>query len=502
MKEIKKFTEEFAEYLKDESRLEGKADYISFPEREADVIDIVRHCQREKLPLTIQGSRTGITGGSVPEGGIVLNLEKMNRILGIRKDPKGNWYLRCQPGLKLLELRQILADRHSLDITDWQEVDKQLWSEFSRECEYFYPPDPTETSASLGGMAACNASGARSFKYGATRNWISNLKVVSLRKVSIDELDLNSAIQIKDGMKNAAGYYLKAKSRRFDHFIGSEGTLGVITELELKLERKPAYCWGVLQFFGKESQAICFSEQLRKAHQASALEYFGKNSLQLLRKHPHLWKGLPGLKTGWLAGVYYEFESDAEEEVEEFVFSAGELAETFGSSESDCWIVDTGKGIDQLKEFRHAVPEAINHELDELKQLDKRLAKISTDLVVPEGKLEKMVDLYRQAEQTGWAVFVFGHIGDNHLHTNILPQNYREYIKGKEIVEDWAKEAVSAGGSVSGEHGIGKAKKTLLQMMYGNAGIEVFKKVKDIYDPNWLLNRGNMLFYEDKQRDN
>ena len=492
--EIVESKSELAEYLHDESRLSGKAEYLVFARSESDIQEAVIYCRKHELALTIQGSRTGITGGSVPESGLILNLEKMNKIKGIRQDDEGNYYLRSEPGLKLAELREVLNSRQ-YDTSGWVAEEKSVWQQFTQERRYIFPPDPTETSASLGGMASCNASGARSYKYGATRKWISMIKTINLQKPQNNIIlsDFQIRLPVK-GVKNAAGYYLGEDSRDFDIYIGAEGTLAVITELEIKLIPKPAHCWGVLQFFDSESAVMDFCEALKLLeHRASAIEYFDNNALLLLRDNRQLWESLPELQDSWKFAIYYEFEGDDAEILENAVFAAGDLAEEFGSGESDCWFIDTEAGIEHLKEFRHAVPEAINKELDKIRKNDSRISKISTDLALSAGCLRQILKLYRQAEEKGWRIIVFGHIGNNHLHTNILPSDHESWLAGKELVKSWAEAAVKLGGSVSGEHGIGKTKRDLLRLMYGEEGLVVYKNIKEHFDPRWMLNRGNII---------
>jgi D-lactate dehydrogenase (cytochrome) len=494
MEIVKREVAELGEYLHDESRLSGTAEYLVFAKSEADIQDAVDFCIQHDICLTIQGSRTGITGGCVPDGGLILNLERMNKLTGIRQDEAGTFFLRCEPGLKLAELREILFSRQ-YNTSAWYAEDKAVWLRFINSGRYIFPPDPTETSASLGGMASCNASGARSYKYGATRLWISHLRTINMpgyaQKWTVPEHEIRFPAK---SVKNSAGYYLAENSRDFELYIGAEGTLAIITELELKLMPKPAHYWGVLQFFTNEPAAVEFCEQLKlQSYPASAIEYFDHNALELLRRHRHLWDSLPDMLSGWKNAIYYEFDGDNAEQMEEAVFAAGELAEQSGSSESDCWFVDTEAGIQQLKDFRHAVPEAINTELDNIRKTDPRISKISTDLAVPAGSFSQILELYRSAEHSGWRVIVFGHIGNNHLHTNIIARDFTEWQAGKILVMDWAKAAVTAGGSVSGEHGIGKIKRELLKLMYGTKGIALFQKIKQQFDPHWILNRGNII---------
>jgi len=471
---IKKYDQDYVDYLRDESRLHGEADYVCFAENSDDIAAAIDFCRKEGIHLTIQGSRTGITGGCVPDGGLILNLEKMNKVLGLRQDADGNYFVRCQPGVKLIDLRKALSEM----------------KEFLGKRKWFFPPDPTETTASIGGMAACNASGARSFRYGATRNWISDLRVIPQIQ-ACDEIETNSRLD-KD-LKNAAGYYMRSDRRDFDLLIGSEGTLGVITELELKLLPEPLNYLSVMQFFKDENAAVDFCEQLRsKDILPDAVEYFDKAALDLLRKNRQLWPDLPELKDNWQQAVYYEYSGDDEEVLEEAAFKASDMAQEFGSCENDCWIVDNKADIEKMKLFRHAVPEAINMKLDVLKLLFPDIAKISTDLAVPDGFLKEMLSYYRQAKEDGWDVIVFGHIGNNHLHTNIIPHNYDQFLVAYELAKEWAKTAVESGGTISGEHGIGKSKTELLTIMYTKAELDKMKKIKQQFDPNGIFNPANI----------
>ncbi|MCF7918434.1 MAG: FAD-binding oxidoreductase [Candidatus Cloacimonetes bacterium] len=483
--EIKRFSEDFTEYLQDESRQCGKAEFICFPENAEEINEAIEFCRKQGLHLTIQGSRTGITGGSVPDGGLILNLERMNKVTGMSRDDTG-FYLRCQPGLKLSELRSILAEKNP-DTTGWKPAEKEIWREFQSSGHWFFPPDPTETSASLGGMAACNASGARSYKYGATRNWISDIRVLPTFS-NYDKISHCVINRISPDLKSAAGYYLPAQRREIDLMIGAEGTLGVLYELELKLLPQPLHYLAVMQFFKEEPAAVEFSEKLREMNlKPDAIEYFDAAAMILLRRNRQLWQELPELQDDWQQAVYYEFSGNAEEELEAAAFEAADLAEVYGSQENDCWIVDKRNEIENLKLFRHAVPEAINLKLDELKRNFPGIAKISTDLAVPDGCLSEMLHLYRETQKQGWQVIVFGHIGNNHLHTNILPRNEDEYRRGKEIALSWAKKAVELGGTVSGEHGIGKIKRNLMPVMYDPQELMLMQKIKDHYDPEGLF---------------
>ena len=234
---------DYEEYLHDESRSTGQADSISFPRTEAEVIAIIKELHARGERVTTQGARTGITAGAVPCGGHILNLSRMKAIGTIRRDaPSGAATLTVQPGALIQEIYQVVkADG------------------------LFFPPDPTETSASIGGMAACNASGAMSFCYGPTRHWVQSLRIVlsdgdllvltrgaqraqgrafSLTTASGRRISGQLPGYTQPPIKSAAGYYVTDDMDLLDLFIGMEGTLGVITEIELRLIPRRPRCSG------------------------------------------------------------------------------------------------------------------------------------------------------------------------------------------------------------------------------------------------------------------
>lgn len=173
---IKPFTDEFEEYGRDESRASGEASSISFPTTEDEVRAILEKLHAERVSVTVQGARTGLAAGAVPHGGHILNTSRMNRYLGLRRDDEGHFLLRVEPGVVLSELRKQLGKK-MLPTAGWDQASLKAYEEFQEALEQFFPTDPTEASACLGGMAACNASGARSYAYGPMRPHITGLHV-------------------------------------------------------------------------------------------------------------------------------------------------------------------------------------------------------------------------------------------------------------------------------------------------------------------------------------
>jgi D-lactate dehydrogenase (cytochrome) len=149
--------------------------------------------------------------------------------------------------------------------------------------------------------------------------------------------------------------------------------------------------------------------------------------------------------------------------------------------------------MEQMKFFRHAVPEAVNSIIDQRRKIDPGITKLGTDMAVPDDKLKEVIRMYRSdLEKNNFEFVMFGHIGNNHIHVNILPRSMEEYIRGKELYRKWAEKILSEGGTISAEHGIGKLKNEFLELMYGSAGMEEMLKVKKALEPKFILNQGNL----------
>ena len=299
-------------------------------------------------------------------------------------------------------------------------------------------------------------------------------------------------------VKNAAGYQAADDMDLVDLFVGSEGTLGILSELELALLPAPACRWGVMAFFPAERPAVAFVEAVRGeggARRPVAVEFFDRHSLNLLRRQKAdnpAFKEIPGMPAEFDTAVYVEYHGSEPEVTDAVEAMLGAIAASGGSSDAT-WIATTDGELERLKFFRHAVPESVNLLIAERKKKDPGIAKLGTDMAVPDARLAQTLDLYRRGLAAAGLEFVmFGHIGDNHLHVNILPREAREYEVGKDLYLKWAREIVGWGGTVSAEHGIGKFKVALLREMYGEAGIREMRAVKRTFDPEGKLNPGNL----------
>jgi D-lactate dehydrogenase (cytochrome) len=506
------------EYLSDESRLQGRADSISFPEHAADLRDLVARLAQSAVPFTVQGARTGITGGAVPEGGRILNLSRMNRITAMAHDETTDGFtVTVEPGLTLEALQNHLARKDfGADLAD--AASQRAFERFRNGGKFFFPPDPTETSASLGGMAACNASGARSHRYGPVRPYVraAGLVLPSGATVSLArdgqraqgrkfKLELDNGTVLSGvlpsyswpAVKNASGYYVGDDVDLVDLFIGQEGTLAVYSSLTLALARRPACTVGVLFFFKREANALEFVRRVRYRPAAidaitpCAIEYFDRGALEIIGTLEH--ESLRRPDPVFSSAVYVEADGENEDALLDYFGSLTENVALTGEDPDANWTGTDPDEREALRLFRHAVPEAVNHAVAAYKRDAPGINKLGTDFAVPEGKLPALVAAYRNTlDPAGLHYVMFGHIGDNHLHVNILPRTEKEFEAGKKSYRGLAETVAGMGGTVSAEHGIGKLKREYLTLMYGEQGIEEMKSVKRLFDPGYLLNRGTL----------
>lgn len=509
--------EEYIEYMRDESRIFGKANSISFPTSEAELKRVLEKLAESSETVTLQGARTGLTGGAVPMEGHVINLSRMARISGLRFDgEKDCFFLRVEPGVLLSEINRAVS-KLEFDTSEWSAESMDALKELKSSKARFFSPDPTETSATIGGMISCNASGAKSFKYGATRNHVESLKVML---VDGDTISLKRGRERIEGgvlrlttqggreicekldvykmphVKNASGYYLESDMDIIDLFIGAEGTLGITVEAEIGFIPKPACLYGVMAFFPDQEKAIDFVEVAKTLERRpAALEFFNCLALELIRAN--MYKGhLPDIQRiapVCHTGIYAELHAMDEDSGKGMLKALSALIEDCGGNLAQTWLAVSKHDMERLKEFRHAVPEFVNSIIDDRRKSEPSLTKLGTDMAVPQGFLRDVMRMYDEGIQSaGLESVIFGHIGDNHLHVNILPRSMSEYDTGKKLYGEWAEAVAKMGGTVSAEHGIGKFKAAMLRKMYSQDVLDSMMKIKRVFDPGNRLNRGNL----------
>lgn len=521
-----RISESYADYLSDESRFgPAAADRLVFATDESHVARTLCDATAAGGQVTLSAGRTGIVGGAVPTRGTLLSLARMDRLLGMRRLPDGRLVLRAEPGVTIATLAGRL-ERKDLGIDEpglpGDERDA-LRAFLADDRRYFYPPDPTEAEAHLGATAATNASGARSLKYGATRAHVEGLRVCL---ASGDVLDIDRGDCTADGRtftisgasgeivvrvptyempstKSAAGYFARPGMDLVDLFVGSEGTLGVITEVRVALAPCPEGILSALAFFESDDEAVAFVRHARGDGAGYdrapvtplALEFFDSRSLDFLRRRKAeegAASEIPELPDYARSGILFE-EAYTDDTLPE-VYEAWEaLLSTHGSSMERTWGGMEESEIARLKALRHGVAEQVNGEIARARNAHPEIHKVGTDAAVPPDSLEPMFAFLRERlEGTGLRFVVFGHIGDNHLHMNIMPRDVDELKAAKGVAMSVAEKAVLVGGTVSAEHGIGKLKHDFLRVMYGDRGLIEMASVKRALDPGCVLNRGVM----------
>lgn len=515
-------TDTYALYLDDESHsFDGKAEEIVFPSTEAEVAAIMRAAFEAGTEVTIQGGRTGLTGAAVPLGGLAMNLEKMTDLLYMDYTKDEELYsIAAEAGVTLEDLVRAVSTRN-LELLENKGTEKQqaALSSFLGESDTFtFPVDPTEMSAWLGGLVACNASGAKTYKYGAVRNWVYRIRVVlangnilDINRGDVISEDGKFIITLSDGSdveivvptyempktKNAAGFFAKPDMDLIDLFIGCEGILGVITLVELGLTKLPENIMTVMAFFPSEDDAVNFVYDIRAPESTvkmDFLEYFGPNAITMIKeKASTAGITVPAMKDDTEAIVFFEF-SYTDDQMEEMIMGLEEVLNKHNTSSESSWAGLDRTELEKMKTVRHFIPETVNGLIAQRKAKYREVHKIGTDMAVPDEALRDYLKFYRSTlEEQGMEYVIFGHIGDNHLHVNMIPRNNEEVEQGMNNYMMFAKRAVELGGTVAAEHGIGKLKRAFLEAMYGPEGISEMQAVKKALDPKWIINRGNVV---------
>jgi D-lactate dehydrogenase (cytochrome) len=373
-------------------------------------------------------------------------------------------------------------------------------------------------SASLGGTVATNASGARTFRYGPTRDWVRAIRVMlangefldlprgkyfaspSGEFTVTDTAGRDSQVRIPSygspRTKNTAGFFAAPHMDLVDLFIGSEGAFGVITEVTVALLRRTPKI-SVVQFLASDDQAIGLVQALRADPRIRLdfLEMYSATAIDLLRarqRRDAKSVGTPAIPVSACSALFFELDFDpASKDVTMGALDAA--VRSVGASLADSWAAYENRELDRLKNFRHILPETINAIIAERKKAHPGLHKLGTDLAVPDERLADMWAVYRDAlAGAGLEWAAFGHIGNNHVHINILPRDMDDLQKALGLYQMFAEKAVAFGGSVSAEHGIGKLKAKFLKTMFSPAEIEQMRAVKRALDPSLLLNPGNI----------
>ncbi len=443
-------------YARDASGLKFVPEALARPVSAQEVVELVRETAATGMAITPAGAQTSTTGASLASHGLLLSLRAMDRVLDVDLVKRT---ARVEPGVLLGALNhQVAGDG------------------------LFFAPDPTsDETCSVGGAVACNASGPRTLRYGATRAHVRALTVVladgttrELRRPQVE--------------KNTVGY--APTHDLVDWFVGSEGTLGVIIAAELALLARPARETGLGIPFPTFTDAVAFVREARASHRVTprCLEYFDAEAFRIARSGGH-----GAADTAWGTDgqvmVYTEDCTDGELEIDAWL----ELAERHGASDADVRVFDGESAIREARRLRHAVPAAMHERTAPFLAHGGR--RISTDWAVPLARVEEAILLADGfALEAGFAPAVtYGHLGNGHPHQNWVARDPEQVKALEAVVERTLKAVIAIGGTVAAEHGIGKLKARWLGLQANASQVALMRAAKHEFDPAGRMAPGNIL---------
>jgi D-lactate dehydrogenase (cytochrome) len=491
----------------------GHASGLVVAASEADIADALR-MSHAVLPI---GAQSSLTGGATPMGEVLISTSRLNHIIAVGPDS-----VRVEAGVALADLLTALE-----------------------EAGRYYPPTPTFTGAFVGGTVATNAAGAATFKYGTTRDWVLALTVV-LPGGDVLDIERGATRAHSDGYfdlvlpdriarvpvpryrmprlaKLAAGYFADREMDLIDLFIGSEGTLGVITEVTLRvLPRRPAMCLALVPF-ADSGGAFAFVRQLRDTTRdtwrtadangidVSAIEHMDARCLALLREdgvdRANSVVAAQATTLALLVTIELAPGTRADQAYED-IGRAGEKDAPDTPLVRFCRLLDAAGVLDdveiavpgdraraeQFLAIREAVADAVNRRIGRAKRtIDERIEKTAADMIVPFDRLDEFLAFCDAGfRRRGLDSAVWGHISDGNLHPNVIPRSMADVDSGRAAILELGREAIRLGGSPLAEHGVGRnaVKQKLLEELYGRAGVDDMRRVKRAIDPEWKLAPG------------
>jgi glycolate oxidase len=413
---------------------------VIFPKNEEEVIALARAANKYKIPLTPRGAGSGMSGACAPRNSVVVAFEKFNQIIEI---DTFNHVAVVEPGVRLFELDQALLP-----------------------FGLFYPVYPGELSATIGGNISTNAGGMRAIKYGVTRN-----HVLSLRAVLIDGSVIQSGGKL---LKSSVGYDLTQL------IIGSEGTLGLITQAVLKLSPRLAVSQGLLSAFPTlEKLAATVPMLLAKSIGPSVCEYIDNLTLDAITASANLQLGISQeIKNKTEAYLLLSLESNSHDHLEALTEYAGEILEKAGASDTFVLSPSQTESLISAREKAFYVAKAAG-------------ATDIIDVVVPRSEMAPFLrEVAKIAEKYGVLIPGCGHIGDGNVHLALFAQ---DSTLVKKVMTEVLELGILKGGAISGEHGIGTEKRQYFLTLEQPSRLNVLRAIKKAFDPEGLLNPEHLI---------
>ena len=490
----------------------GHASGVVFPRTSEEVAEVLATATAV-LPI---GAQSSLTGGATPMGELVLSTSRMRRVIDTTST-----HVTVEAGVTIAELQEHLAT-----------------------CGAWFPPAPTFTGACAGGVVATNAAGPATFKYGSTRDWVDGVVVVLADGTVLDlkrgtgrargrQLEVPTAhgtvsvpvpsYAMPRVAKRSAGYYAADDIDPLDLFIGSEGTLGVVTQVTFRILSPAPQTALALIPCTSEAQALELAGALRDASHASwrmkddggidvaAIEHMDGRSLEILREDGVDAKNHVTFPAGTALSLLVQLELAAGTTAEA---AYADIENALGVAATDtplgrfCRLLDRMGLLDttelampgdrrraeQLIAIREAVPAGVNQRVGDAKRdIDARIEKTAADMVVPFDRFGEMSEVYRRGfASRGLDFAIWGHLSDGNVHPNVIPRSFEDVRKGKEAILEFGREVARLGGCPLAEHGVGRSpvKQALLRQLYGEKGIEEMRAVKRALDPGSKLAPG------------
>lgn len=450
----------------EDTMMRGSPDAVLVARDEKDAIDALIYCNANKISVTFCGSQTSMTGASVPLEGLLISTEKLEGVQDIREED-GEMVVVTRAGTVVADLQKTVSD-----------------------AGHFYPVAPTSRDeCRIGANVNTNATGEDSYKYGPVREYVKRIELVLPNgEKRILERQKGEKLSWE---RNRAGYFIDWENP-LDLIIGSEGTLGFVSNVTLKLTRPPSDFFSALLPFPSNWDALNFvldTALIGNKLDPRTLELIDSGALEIMKTA----EGFPEIPSDIKALLYVKQEYKNDDEKDRFLQMWFEKTIAAGCREFEnfIFIAQTFKEKENFRLWRHRIPEVANEHGRDYWNVGG--GKIGTDWWVPLQNLREMMEyFYKISDETLLPYMGYAHIGSGHPHTNYLAKNPEEKKRAHDALILCCKKAVELGGGVAGEHGIGKLHTDLLSIQYSKNVIEKMKKWKLEYDPNWILGKGNI----------
>ncbi|MGL4382902.1 MAG: FAD-binding oxidoreductase [Bacilli bacterium] len=481
---IKEYQESYQKYLKDESSLVGTSPGIALVKTTDEIVSVVKM----GIPLKIQGNQTGLVGGATPIDQTILNLSQFNKIINFEQD-KEEYLIEVQAGTSLLEINNALTNKSF-------PFENEATINYLKDNEYFLPINPTELSATIGGIIASDAKGSYHDFYGGISNYINELTFCfasgSITSIKRNEYCFkNNSLSINDYTINLE---IEDDYDLIDLIIGSEGIFGLIISAKLRVIKKPSIIWG-LGFFFEDDNVFTFIDYINNLNMESikAFEYLDHNSIKLhqaFKEENTSLQDSPHIDEIYTSLVYLELHASNDELMERDALILLEQAISLTNREDNTWALSTEQEITMFNRIRHSIPEAINHKVALAQSNHYQIHKLSSDIYHYNASFQTVIKDITRLINPDLEYYLFGHVKGCHFHLNLVAHNQKEFHQAQELMKiiyiTYQKE------NLFFEHGIGQLKKVFYQE-YAPYLYQRDVQLKKQLDPLGIFNVGNKI---------